>query len=71
MFPRKPRVPTSLMIDDPTSCLREQHIVSLITDPTDGIESSGHIGDLVSRLSLFTFVLDDTSICSVVRLSLA
>ena len=45
----------------------------------DGVEKSGHIGDLAPRAilvtslrvhchSLFTLVLDDTSICSVVRL---
>ena len=33
--PRKPRFPTSLMIDDATSCLRGRLIVSLVTDPTD------------------------------------
>ena len=32
--------------------LREQHIVSLITDPTDRVERSGHIGDMVSRAML-------------------
>ena len=31
--PEEPRFPTSLMFDDPTSSLREQHIVSLVTDP--------------------------------------
>ena len=40
------------MIDDPTSSLREQHIVSLITYTTDGVERSGHIGDLVPRAIL-------------------
>ena len=42
------------MIDDPTSCLREQHINSLITHTTDGGERLGHVGDLVPRAILVT-----------------
>ena len=53
-FPRKPRLPTSLKIDDRTSRLREQHIVALITHTADGVERSGHICDLVPRAILVT-----------------
>ena len=54
VFPRKPRIPTSPMIDDPPSSLREQHIVSLIIYTIDGVERSGHVGDLVPRAILVT-----------------
>ena len=54
VFPREPRISTSLMFDDPNSCLREQHIVSLITYTTDRVERSGHVGDLVPRAILVT-----------------
>ena len=57
VFPKTPRIPTSLMIHDPTSCLREQHIVSLIAYTSDGVERSGHIGDLVSRSEYIVSVL--------------
>ena len=78
------RVPEETTFSDQShdsSCLREQHIVSLITYTADGVEKSGHICDLVPRAilvtslsvhrhSLFALVLDDTTICSVVCLSL-
>ena len=53
-FPKRPLFPTSLLIDGPTSCLREQHIVSLITNTTDRVERSGRIGDEVPRAILIT-----------------
>ena len=50
VFTRKPPALTSLMMDDAPSSLREDHIVpSLVTDPTGRVETSGDIGDLVSR----------------------